>query len=579
MEKLINLLKRILSKVDPKKIKKLQLLILLNALLEIFSVIMIVPFIYLITNPTEFLENSLVKKISEVIGVFELKEISIIYISTIIIVYLFSMLLNLYSIAKIKLISANIGIDISQNLFTDFLNNDFLFFTKNSNSELIKKINNDCTRFSANVITPLLTINAKAVTSLLIIFTLLIYNYMVTIILLIIFFLLYFLIFRFSKQYLVKYDKDISNSSVSRISILTEAFLGIQEVIIGNLKKLFLEKYNNESNKFFYAQAIQSFLLESPRFVLEMIIISLALLVSLYLFIFGELQIDNYLPILALYFLSAFKLIPYFQNIYSCLATIKGNIISFYDIEKDLVLSKSSEELKNDSVSDYNTNIKERLIDQTTISIKNVSFSYYEKLIFKDLNININFNKITTIYGKSGFGKTTLINLITGLLKPSKGSIEIGKIILNNKNIKEWHSMISILSQNFFLLNASIIYNIILENQNYVNHKKLNSIIRICELQDFISNLDHGLETKIGDNGIKLSGGQRQRIGLARSLYKDAEIYILDEATSAIDKDTEKKIYENIFNSFSKKTFINISHNPLLKDYSDHLINLDEIKF
>ena len=313
MAKLVNLLKRIINKVDPSKIKKLQLLILLNALLEIFSVIIIVPFIYLITNPGEFLENDIVKKISEIIGVFELKEFSIIYISTIIIVYVLSMLLNLYSIAKIKLISANIGVEISQNLFSDFLNNEFIFFTKNSTSELIKKINNDCTRFSANVITPLLTINARVVTSLLIIITLLIYNYKVTLFLIIIFFVLYFLIFKYSKQYLVNYDRDISSSSVSRISILSEAFLGIQEVIIGNLRKLFIKKYNIESNKFFYAQAIQALIQESPRFVLEMIIISIALVVSLYLFIFGELQIDNYLPILALYFLSAFKLIPYFQ--------------------------------------------------------------------------------------------------------------------------------------------------------------------------------------------------------------------------------------------------------------------------
>ena len=142
------------------------------------------------------------------------------------------MLLNLYSIAKIKLISANIGVEISQNLFSDFLNNEFIFFTKNSTSELIKKINNDCTRFSANVITPLLTINARVVTSLLIIITLLIYNYKVTLFLIIIFFVLYFLIFKYSKQYLVNYDRDISSSSVSRISILSEAFLGIQEVII-----------------------------------------------------------------------------------------------------------------------------------------------------------------------------------------------------------------------------------------------------------------------------------------------------------------------------------------------------------
>ena len=193
MEKLVNLLKRILTKYTLTKIKKLQFLILLNSLLEIFSVVIVIPFIYLITNPDKFLENNIVKKISDVIGVSDLEEFSIIYISAIILVYLFSMLLNLYSIAKIKLISANIGVEISQNLFTDFLNNDFIFFTKNSNSELIKKINNDCTRFSANVITPLLTINARLVTSLLIIVTLLIYNYKVTLILILIFFVLYFL--------------------------------------------------------------------------------------------------------------------------------------------------------------------------------------------------------------------------------------------------------------------------------------------------------------------------------------------------------------------------------------------------
>ena len=132
--------------------------------------------------------------------------------------------------------------------------------------------------------------------------------------------------------------------------------------------------------------------------------------------------------------------------------------------------------------------------------------------------------------------------MITGLLKPSAGSIKIGEINLDKHNIKEWHSMISILPQNFFLLNSSIIYNITLENDNNVNHDKLNNIIRICELEKFILNLKYGLDTKIGENGITLSGGQRQRIGLARSLYKDTQIYILDEATNAIDKDMKKNL-------------------------------------
>ena len=133
-------------------------------------------------------------------------------------------------------------------------------------------------------------------------------------------------------------------------------------------KKTFINITLSQIN--FYAQTIQALIQESPRFVLEMIIISIALVVSLYLFIFGELQIDNYLPILALYFLSAFKLIPYFQNIYSCLATIKGNIVSFYDIEKDLLSSKNIQESKINDTSKNIQSLKRVLVDQNRISVK-----------------------------------------------------------------------------------------------------------------------------------------------------------------------------------------------------------------
>ena len=163
--------------------------------------------------------------------------------------------------------------------------------------------------------------------------------------------------------------------------------------------------------------------------------------------------------------------------------------------------------------------------------------------------------------------------MITGLLKPSSGIIKIGDVILNNQIIKTWHSLISILSQNFFIKFLNYLqYNS--RNDNDINHDKLNNIIKICELEDLILNLEHGLKTMIGDNGIKLSRGQRQRIGLARSLYKDTEIYILDEATNAIDKETEKKSTKIYLVSFSEKTFINVSHNPLLKEYSDDIINM-----
>ena len=183
----------------------------------------------------------------------------------------------------------------------------------------------------------------------------------------------------------------------------------------------------------------------------------------------------------------------------------------------------------------------------------NLSFNYPKKKVFKNLNFTIDKGDKVGIYGNSGEGKSTLINLLLGILKPSSGFILNNGIDIHSK-IQNWIEKISTFNQNTFIFNESLEFNITFETKEYIDKKKLNKTLQISQLENFSS------ELKLDEKGSNMSGGQKQRISIARAIYKDFEFLILDEPTSSLDDETKYKVLKGIFDNFSKKTIIMISH-------------------
>jgi ABC-type multidrug transport system fused ATPase/permease subunit len=258
---------------------------------------------------------------------------------------------------------------------------------------------------------------------------------------------------------------------------------------------------------------------------------------------------------LSLFALGGYRLMPAIQNIYSGISMIKFNRAALDIVIAALTLPRKdkSQQLESRAAIPY----------QSSISLQNISFSYGSNLpnILNKLNLNINHNEAIGLVGKTGSGKTTLVDLLMGLLTPSNGKIFVDSTQINSSNIQNFQSMIGYVPQYIYLIDASIAANIAFGvTEEHINFDRLEEVCRMANLNKFIESLPEGLNTKVGENGVRLSGGQRQRIGIARALYVQPKILILDEATSSLDGGTENLVMEAINNLASKVTMVIIAH-------------------
>ena len=329
---------------------------------------------------------------------------------------------------------------------------------------------------------------------------------------------------------------------------------GIKEVILGKKYYFFLDHFNRKHQVFLKNNLIINFITKIPTIVLELIIIMTVLGVLLFL-IEKNLSAEEIIVSITFLSVASIRLAPNFSSI-----TISINSLNNLKPSIDLVRKEMFFINKNS----IKLNSKEKYFGKNILNIKfnNISFNYpdrNEKIIDK-LNLEFKNGELVGVAGKTGSGKSTFINLLAGLLKPKEGNILINNLELN-ENEHSWHSYISYVSQEIFLLEDTIANNITFGvKDNEIDYKKLEKVIECCELNAFIKSLPNGLETNVGNNAIKISGGQKQRIGIARALYLNRDILVLDEATNSLDIHIENKILENIKKIYDEKIIFMISH-------------------
>jgi ABC-type multidrug transport system fused ATPase/permease subunit len=282
----------------------------------------------------------------------------------------------------------------------------------------------------------------------------------------------------------------------------------------------------------------------------------------------GE-SIGTLLPILGVYGLAALKLKPAIQSVYRSITLMKFAISTLDNIINDLKYSM-------DGITVNNNN--KRLHLEQELQLVNLSFIYpYSKnLALKNINITIEVNKTLGIIGTTGSGKSTLVDIILGLLSPTNGSVVVDKQELAKENIRQWQNMIGYVPQSIFLADETIYSNIAFGIEtSLVDVKRVEEVAKMAQVHEFVSKLEEGYKTIIGERGVKLSGGQRQRLGIARALYHNPELLILDEATSALDNKTELEVMKAINNMSGSKTIIIIAHRLSTVERCDKIIKLE----
>tara|TARA_B100001250_G_C19728114_1_gene757070 strand:- start:403 stop:1311 length:909 start_codon:yes stop_codon:yes gene_type:complete len=281
------------------------------------------------------------------------------------------------------------------------------------------------------------------------------------------------------------------------------------------------------------------------------------------------------LPLIAIFAAAGYRLMPSVSNILISIQRLKFNLPVIVRLYPELV------NLKNEENKNFNDNIKKKSnsINQPNIVIKNVDFSYSQsdKKILKEVSMNINFGSITGIIGDSGSGKSTFINLITGLLKPTSGEIYYEDNISKKRFSKV--KKIGYVPQSVYLIDSTLKKNIsLIEKDLEIDETKLKKSILQSNLSETIKNLPNGLETTVGEKGSKISGGQLQRVGLARALYDDPEILILDEATSGLDLESEDEILDNLNQLKGSRTIIIISHRKNSLKFCEKVFKIEDKK-
>ena len=464
--------------------------------------------------------------------------------------------------------SQNIYKSISQSLLQKYFNNNYYFFLNHKSSDLTRNVLIETKNIGATVFCYL-----KAFTEIFIFFSIgvliLIIDFKSSLILIISFLFFASIYFIFTKKIIYNFGQIRQTSTGRLLKVLQEIFGSIKDIKLKKSENFFEKLFGKDINDFTIAAYKSNTINEIPRYLIEVVFVFILLLI-----IFTNMSNNNdfqkIIPLLAVYLAAGFRILPgvvklsgYLQTIQSLKPSLDLLYKEFNDTER---YNEKRENIINDNINFNNDIVLDKL-----------SFGFGKKSIFKDLNLNIKNKSVTGIIGDSGSGKSTLVNLLLGFLKPDKGCIKINNIDIKNFIFK-WQSNIGYVSQNIFLLDSTLKENIAFGiNQEKINIEQLNKVIKSTHLEQFVKNLDNGLNTKIGEKGSWISGGQTQRIAIARELYRNPSILILDEATTGLDEMTEEKILKKIIELKNEITIIIVSHNKNTLKICDQIINLDKM--
>tara|TARA_B110000008_G_scaffold279847_1_gene329067 strand:+ start:4226 stop:5989 length:1764 start_codon:yes stop_codon:yes gene_type:complete len=546
----------LLSFDERKHTAFLVVIILIMALLDMIGVASILPFIAVLSNPdfieTNFILNSMFRT-SNIFGVTNHTEFMFalgVLVFVLLVVSLSFKALTTYVQARFVYMCEH---SISRRLIEGYLNQPYSWFLNRNSAELGKTILSEMSQVVGGGIKPLIEILAKGMVATALIILLMITDFKLALIVGISISASYGIIFYLIRSFLSRIGKKRFKSNEFRYNIINEVFGGIKEVKIGGLEKTYVKRFSDPSIDYARTQAYASALQQLPRFALEVIAFGGILLVILS-YIGQNNSFNTALPIITLYAFAGYRLMPAVQQIYSSFTQL--NFVG-------PALNKLHDDIKNLDPYNYNQN-QSVLPFKDKITLKNIHYFYpnASRTTLKDISINIPVQTTVGLIGATGCGKTTAVDIILGLLQAQKGTLEVDGQIITKHNTRAWQRSIGYVPQNIYLADDTVASNIAFgEDPEYIDQKAVEKSSKIANLHDFVMDeLPHKYQTTIGERGIRLSGGQRQRIGIARALYNNPKVLILDEATNALDSQTEQAVMDAV-NKLSKDiTIILIAH-------------------
>lgn len=549
----------------PKKYKfkifSVFIFMLMGGLLEFLSIGLMLPFLNVLTNVSKNLDNLSFNNSIFDIEIFSQMKIENLALFLIIVIFS-SGFLRLYINWKTELISASIGNKLGSEAFKTLL---FQKYEKYLLLDTHKQITTITIQISkcVSAINAFLLMISSIFICICISISLILIKPIFTISLATIFFIIYLIIVRYAHNKLKRNSQVISNESKHSLKYIKDSMTGFRDIKLNQSESFFLLNYRISDSKLRVHTAYSNFFAIFPRYAIEPIIIAGVIFSSI--FLYSSSSSNIILPVLGVFVLGSQKLLPSIQQIYTAWARLKN---SQSDLENVYSLISQKKLInKNQTISQNKQNIKRKEFIFSEIILENIRYRYPSSKndVLKDLNLKIKAGEIIGIKGESGAGKTTLVDIIAGLLVPYSGKIFInGKKISKNKSKyqKIWSENISYIPQHIFLSDQPIANNVAFGIPNdLINIERVKKCLTMAQLSNFADNSTNNLKFKnIGDSGIRMSGGQRQRLAIARALYRNSKILIIDEGTSSLDSITEEEIIKLIKNLSEKITIIMIAH-------------------
>lgn len=544
------------------------LLSIITAFLEILGLSLIFPIINLLVDSSSYLKIKYLPLIFDYLNFNDPKKFSIFILSSFVIIYILKLLLIIVFRYFQYNLTFNIQVSQTNKISKKLLNNNYYYFIKTKSSKFISTILNETELFATGVVSSSITLISEIIVLSTIILFLFFYDLQNTLIIFIFFSVFCTIYFLTVKNKLKIMGNMRQESQKNMYEGLLNLFNAIKLIKLNKKEPEVLSKYEKSLRDYADVLRKTGILSAFPRVTLELIAILSFFTICIYSYQ-KNINLSNFFATIALYAAASIKLIPSFSKIINEIQSIKINkpVLDFlYDISVD-------EKFKTpDSINTQ----KELYRFENKISFSNIQFKYDNKEnVLNNLNFELHPGTTVGIYGRSGSGKSTFVDLFLGFLNLKSGSIILddNKVALNNNN---WRNLIGYVPQNIFLFNDSIENNISLEfGDNPISKDKLKFAIKFSQLDKTIENLPLKEKTNIGENGILLSGGERQRLAIARALYKKPKILLFDEPTSSIDKNTETEFLKGIEKLKTNFTILMVTHSLESLKYCDKIFKME----
>ena len=515
----------------------------LLSLIETFAISIIMPFITLATNPELIFSNKYAHFAYKIFGFENAVNFMVFFSGFLIIFYVFraiynvaySYALNRFAFRKYHFFAYRLFCKVVELSYADFTNRDIDAIRRNITQESLKV---------SIYIQQMLIVCSEAITIALMDALLLIVSWKMTLVLTIFLLANILLIIKTIAKNIQKQGAINAQMGKAVLSIISKALGNFKIIKLKGIQQSILNDFDMASKKRVDSEIKFQVLAPLPRFILESLGLCILIAAVAYILIHNN-SAASVIAIISMYALALYRILPALNRILYSYNTMKYNKKGLEIVYENLLYH-----------TEYEDN--EPLDFKRDIVLKNISFAYKEgKNIIENFSLTIKKGEKIAFIGESGAGKSTMIDLIIGIYKPQRGEILIDDMLLDNHNLRAWRKKIGYIPQNIFLFDGSVAENIALGEK--IDKGRIVECCKRANIWEFLADND-GINTRVGDNGIKLSGGQRQRIAIARALYDNPEILVLDEATSALDSQTEERIMDEIYSIAKDKTLLIIAH-------------------